>query len=322
MKKSGKRLSAGLAAVLGMTACLLAGCGSRVASTSEKESLMDEATQTEVAAESMTETESQQAADTGDWEFGIIEDNTVKNAALLLTTQLSENRGDYEEIRKLCTEDSSEENVQYVCDNFADISKYDQHNVLVLGQNGDIYYVDVVSYIVSGSVPNTSEEDRSYQFLITKEKGDWKLDCNPDSIDAFNQAAEVSPLLPEEGIAASQAGRNAAQFNTNLMYTDTESVFRGCVTGKILFAWQEENGDVTLDVWIANDTSENISIQSEHSVLTDESLGTILDHTGGLQEIVPAGTSARYLLTVPASEVKTGTQQWGSVNSSIDYSWK
>ena len=78
--------------------------------------------------------------------------------------------------------------------------------------------------------------------------------------------------------------------------------------------YQNDDGSVTFGIWLVNGTGANIYYSSGTITMTDETLGTVVDLSDlNVDTSVKAMSNRIVEITIPASEVMTGTQAWGNV---------
>ena len=120
---------------------------------------------------------------------------------------------------------------------------------------------------------------------------------------------------PEAFRSAQSAGRNAVDLYPSfaLRFASGAS-FRGALYALPNLAWQEENGDLCVALWIANGTETSKWCDSIDLIMTDTGLGKIASVNVPVQVALVGGQSELLTCTVPASHVSGGTDAWTSVN--------
>ena len=182
------------------------------------------------------------------------------------------------------------------------------------------YVIDMTNYIVSGEYPNYHCDNQHYAFCISYVDGEWKLDYSEETVKKLNEQMINDPTIyPSEMAEAYNAGRNAFLFG-NYMFMDSSAVYEGSLNTEIKQVWQDEEGNVTITIWVVNGTDENHYMNITDIQLTDDQMGEIVNMTDINSDIsIKSMSSAVYSFEVPASQVKTGTQKWNTVNSHVGY---
>ena len=191
----------------------------------------------------------------------------------------------------------------------------------VVAKANGYYAVGNTFYVVYGALPKSYMEYSSYIWIFSEKNGEWKFDYS----DAANEiiANKMAELYPERYVQATNEGRNTAFFaDTNYMYLDESNVYEGCSNSELKYMYQNDDGSVVLGIWLANGSNNNIYYSSGTLTVTDDTLGTVIDLSDlNVDTSVEAMSSRVVELTVPASEIMTGTQSWGSLDSNFDGNW-
>ncbi len=150
---------------------------------------------------------------------------------------------------------------------------------------------------------------------VAKYEDGWKVSVMP--------AGELlEDVYPQAFKDAKNAGRNSESLYPSfaLPFKDN-AVFSGALYALPVLVWQEDNGDVSCAVWIANGTDGSKWCESIDLVASDEKLGDVMSVTVPVQMSAEAGASQIVTCTVPAQYVSTGTQAWTgiSMNSDLKY---
>lgn len=192
----------------------------------------------------------------------------------------------------------------------------------LVARQGQYAYVSLVFYSVSGRHPNTNMRSDSIGLPLVYEGGRWFIDSGAKAQEVLNPL--MMARYPEGLVKAQDARRNATFFGGgNFMYLDMGQVFQDCSNVELKLAWQNPDGSVTLGLWIANGTNKNINYGNAKISLKDKKLGTILNLTGvAVDEIVLAQSSRLVEITIPASQVKTGTRAWGQVENKVNINFR
>ena len=199
------------------------------------------------------------------------------------------------------------------------LDQYDRCVCIPVLTAGDYALVDCVYYIVTGTHPNTQMHSEHFTCQFSFMDGAWKLDYSQEAADALNAVSqEECGLYPQGLLDAAEAGRSGVSFNGNYMYLERSAVYAGHSQCEVRFAWQEADGSVSVGLWLANGTEENLCYSAMDLRLTDESLGEILNIQGMLLDVpVPAGTGTLQIINIPADQVRTGSAAWGNVSSHV-----
>lgn len=201
-----------------------------------------------------------------------------------------------------------------------DLSRYDKKFSTVLMKEEPYYLVNVVYYIVSGTHPNTHMESKAFNIGVSNIDGNWKLNWG-DTMQAKTSA--LTNLASENCYNAQSNGRNAVLFGSgNYMYTSDAGVYEGCSNTTIAYAYQNEDGSVSVGIWLANGTGVNIYYYTGTLSITDDTLGTIFSVDNcSIDTSVRAGASTVIEVNIPAEQIQTGTQAWGSLSSQCNITY-
>lgn len=249
-------------------------------------------------------------------------DEEVVEATQELLSDFEEYGGnDYEHFAELYR-DTSEETIKNefaaATETVSHIGNYDRQIFQVLAEADGYYAVGNTFYIVAGTHPDTHMEWDSYIWMVSEKDGEWKFDYS----DALNEnlSDKIVDLYPKGCVQAENEGRNKAFFGvTNYMYVDEAKVYEGCSNNELKYMYQNDDGSVVLGIWLANGTNNNIYYSSGTLTLTDDTLGTVFDLSDLKVDTSVKAMSSRVIeLTVPASEVITGTQEWGHLHGDFD----
>lgn len=255
-------------------------------------------------------------------------DEEVVEATQELLSDFEEYAGnDYEHFAELYR-DTSEETIKNEFDAATEtvnhIGNYDRQIFQVLAEVDGYYAVGNTFYIVAGTHPNTHMEWDSYIWVVSEKDGEWKFDYSDEANEKLSD--KIVDLYPAGYAKATNEGKNTAFFGTaNYMYVDETKVYEGCNNNELKYMYQNDDGSVVLGIWLANGTNNNIYYSSGTLTVTDETLGTVIDLSDlNVDTSVKAMNSRVVELTIPASEVMTGTQGWGSLDSNfgVDYKQK
>ncbi len=181
--------------------------------------------------------------------------------------------------------------------------------------DGSGYIVNFVYY-----QEGNASTARSFVLKMVQENGQWKLQLNSSAQKDISSVEYSGVNTHTNGYyAARNAGRNVATMaDGNYLYSGTTSVYSGTTASKAIMAWQEENGDVVVGVWLANGTSSDVSYSSISLSLTDEN--QVLSGSCAMSVTVPAGTGKMVFVRVPAASVYTGTATWSSLTGTVTVS--
>ncbi len=132
----------------------------------------------------------------------------------------------------------------------------------------------------------------------------------------------LDQMLPPGYGSAKGAGRNCMNLYESFALPYRENTFfSGALYALPVLLWQEENGDVSCAVWVANGTQTSKWCDSIDLIANDKALGEVLAVNVPVQIALEGSQSSLALCTVPANYVKTGTDKWTSVtmNSNLKY---
>jgi len=253
-------------------------------------------------------------------------DEEVFEATQELRDELKEYAGnDYEHFAELYR-DTSEETIRNDFDVTEEmlnkIGNYDRQIFQVLAEADGYYAVGNTFYIVAGTHPNTHMECGSYIWLVSEKDGEWKFDYSDGANEKLSD--KIVDLYPAGYAQAANEGKNTAFFGTaNYMYVDETKVYEGCSNSELKYMYQNDDGSIVLGIWLANGTNNNIYYSTGTLTVTDETLGTVIDLSDlNVDTSVKAMNSRVVELTIPASEVMTGTQGWGRLDSNFGVDYK
>lgn len=177
---------------------------------------------------------------------------------------------------------------------------------------GPYYGVSIIDYIVSGVHPDTTVSEMAYGICLSKDNGEWKLDRSDGCLSTLD--TKWSNVYPKELLDASAAGRNLfISASWNFMYLDDRVVYKNAVYAQVKFAWQNADGSISLLLWLANGTEQNVRFDEVEISLKDKKLGEILSGTINVNKTVRAGYSVIRNCTVAARDVGTRKKKWTDV---------
>jgi len=196
-----------------------------------------------------------------------------------------------------------------------------------LSSHADVCFIDPTEdktvspyYFAAGLTDYAVAEDGSVEWYSTLiraayyESG-WKASAVPSG-------DLVSGLYPEGYTEALVNGRNAVDFYPYFANRFSEgTVFQGALYSLVNMAWQNEDGSMTVLVWIANGTDTDRWCDSIDVIITDSVRGAVTSVNMPVQYTAAAQTSQQLELTIPAENVKTDTNSWNelSVDSNLIY---
>lgn len=251
-------------------------------------------------------------------EFDASEEEDVTAAATELYEQLKEyaNAEDYDSFAALYS-DTEDTDIE-TCYNTEYPAESDGVNVVLIASADDHYYVGITDYTVEGTFPDSSASSNNYTMTVVQsDDGDWTFTVD-EEIDDY---IFTTDQIPDDMADAVDEEYNYAWFDPdNYMYLDDSYVYTGVADSAIKFAWQDEDGNLSLAIWLMNGTDENISFnESTTLTLVDDELGEILSLDDyEIDTIVNANSSTVLIVTIDAEEVSTGTDTWsGSLSASI-----
>ncbi len=132
----------------------------------------------------------------------------------------------------------------------------------------------------------------------------------------------LTQQLPQGYRDAAAAKRNVKNLYPSfaLPYRDG-AVFSGAFYALPVLLWQEDGGDVSCAVWLANGTQSTKWCDSIDLIASDGELGEVMAVNVPVQLVLEGGQSELVTCSVPAGYVKTGTDEWTDirVNSDLKY---
>lgn len=194
---------------------------------------------------------------------------------------------------------------------------YDTTSVIVIAHQDDLYGISVVDYTVDGDFPNDDMDSNSYSFVAKNVDGGLKVDGSQKSIDTITEGLmNDDNMFPDGFVSAYKAGRNVVNLNnSNYLFLSDDPVYDGTSQNFVKFIWQEEDGSLGVEILVQNGTNQDIHYTDGTITLTDSGLGEIGTWNFDVDETVPAGKCYRYIYSIDASEVNTGTQTWNEVSA-------
>lgn len=149
---------------------------------------------------------------------------------------------------------------------------------------------------------------------VAKYGDSWKAAAMPDD-------HLLTGKYPEGFAEAESGGRNAVDLYPYfaLRFSDN-AVFEGTFYSLVNMAWQNEDGSISLALWIANGKENDRWCDSIDLVLSDGDKN-ITSVNAPVQQAVKAGSSVLCTVNIPAENVKTGTDKWAdlTVSSNLLY---
>lgn len=150
---------------------------------------------------------------------------------------------------------------------------------------------------------------------LAKYEDGWKVSVLPP-------AELLAMNYPDAFTAVSEAGGNAVDLYPSLgMRFASGAVFEGTLYALPNLLWQEEDGSVCCEVWLANGTPTSKWCDTIDLVVEDEELKDVMKVNVPVQMALEGGQSSMVTCTIPAEYVASGTKAWTqlSVSSNLKY---
>lgn len=223
---------------------------------------------------------------------------------------------------KLFTSTTSNDEMDSSYDSLGQIldKDYPNENSEIIWDDGQYFMVFVQRSLTTSNNGKTNSAWNSKWWIITREDGKWKFDASEKAYIALDdeKTGVYQAVFPDGWLDARKNGRNSATFDTNdLSWVNHEMIIPGFFDARVYVAWQNEDGSLGVLINVKNGTDYIQNIKSITFTITDDELGTVIEKKTGGDTINP-GKALNYTITIDASEVLTGTQQWGQLHSSVD----
>lgn len=225
--------------------------------------------------------------------------------------------GDYESFRSLFID--TDESV--IRDWFnawqQNIGDYKKRDGFIADQKDGYYWILFSTYTVTGSHPNTKYRDFNGTILVSEAGGELRFNGNSEIIVPMQIEGYKAFFADHDVSFASAVDRAGSGSNLQLfqqpLFLDSTFVFEGHFNTALTFLWQDENGDVKAAIWYANGTDVDIDVTETRLEVTDDALGTVINTTFNNPVSIRSHQSVTRIFTIPADQVKTGTQTWTSM---------
>lgn len=192
---------------------------------------------------------------------------------------------------------------------------YPDYQYYTVCGDGQYFYVGIMNSLTTGTAPDTRSMWNNGASTISYKDGEWKFDMSEEASAIINE--KVMEVYPKGLLDAANNGRNATSFERDFSWVDSKVTVLGAFDARVYYAWQEEDGSVNVCVSVRNGTDGIQAVKNMAVTLTDENLGEIINESYAGESIAPH-TSKFYTINIPAENIKTGTEQWGSVGCSCD----
>lgn len=186
-------------------------------------------------------------------------------------------------------------------------------------QNDNVFYGFYYNSLTTaeGSKTNSVMEYQVIRYSYAEDG--WKFDVTNDGVQKTKDVMES--LLKDEKNALNNytSGRNFAIFGGNdFSWVHAEAVVPGALVSNVYLVWQNEDGSISGMYVIKNGTDVIKRINSVKMSLTSDSLGEVFGFNDAEDFTINPGKCKKLYFTIPANEVKTGTESWGGVSYSLD----
>ena len=261
--------------------------------------------------------------------------NVTQNAVPQLTDSQAEKMFDdlIVKITGAATKDEAEQ--YYIHDNGYDISSsidflsksgnYSKHMSCLAAKTNDSYMVYRCDYTITVDNNNTHRDSNQYYGVIKYDGNDktWKLDCS-DSINNDFDNTEIGKAYNQvfysrfdEDVKSLD---NFVAMNSNWYFIcKPDAYYEGISESTIIAAYQKKDGSVDVVIHINNGKAQRRQVKKFVIKITDDKLGTVVDKTVNPNKVIGANSGENYVVTISSKDVKTGTQKWGSISTSLDY---
>ena len=253
-----------------------------------------------------------------------IEESQIGFDALLTQADSYADSQDYNAFKGLCYGES-EQIIQQLYNAFISVdlnsfassitnipyeSNYNSSEQLFLATKG--------YYTTSGVYPTTNINSYNITVPIIFIDEMWKFVTDATLIEGFAEEAYFS-LLGESFKNAHQSGRTAIVMNTPIFINNPNLYYEGCLSTNAVAMWQEANGDLSIYLWTSNGTGGNRGVSNISIDIVDSQLGQVVDTSLDLSYSVKNAYSDYRVITIPSSQIFTGTQKLSSVSFNIHH---
>ena len=195
--------------------------------------------------------------------------------------------------------------------------EYTDTTTRVLNDDGEYCLGFVYRSSCAGTYPNYRSFYSSWVLPTSWQDGKLVVDYGSESADAANSWI---PEVPDEAENAANDGGNCARFGGyDFSWLFDDVVITGAADANLYLMWQNKDGSVDCYICFKNGTDATRAVTKTEITVTDNDTGeTIISFTDTNAHHAEPGKSVCYTVHVPATEVMTGTEIWGSLHSSLD----
>ena len=260
-----------------------------------------------------------------------ITDNEASSAfrALLAKARQLYDAGKMTGLRELCVfdENDSSENSFNTFQEFLETIKtnnYPSENEYyeMILRSGYHFCGFFYTSLTTGNEPDTRTlmyyQTVSYSYL----DGEWKFDFTQSALDSLNNNYNSLFANERDFLLAKSEGRNASIFGGNDYSWLSDSIITpGAINSSLYLLWQNADGSVSGMYVIKNGTDAIKLVSSIRIKISDEELGTVFEEYIPTSIGINPGTPYKGYFTIPAEKIKTKTDFWGSLRSSMDITY-
>lgn len=139
-------------------------------------------------------------------------------------------------------------------------------------------------------------------YTLVKVDGAWKIRYDEQFLIDHPQIEQT--LYPAGLRDALENDRVAQAFNNHLWFHfDETQAVQGCLYTDVRYAWQEKNGDLTIEFFASNGLVQDKVLLLSSLLIEDEKLGTIYKGSPQNRCTVRSDRNCLFTVTIPSSEL-------------------
>ena len=229
--------------------------------------------------------------------------------------------------------DTNDDTVNEYYSDFTRLGKYPGRYIGVLsdnisddsqqsgGESDELsYFVNVIFYDPQNATDNGEVDGIWHTIFMTWEDGAWKLDGNPEKMEAARNILRESEAFPEDyRVVLENGGHNfAMEAPDDYMFFDEKAAYDNLIVYNGKFMWQNEDGSLGFTIWLANGKDQAVYFGDADVTITDLPGGTIYYNSNlPLNTWIQPGENRMLEFKVPAEEVVTGEREWNDVTPTV-----
>ena len=210
--------------------------------------------------------------------------------------------GDYDAYCELFRNMDSSIIDQYYNMGYRDISQFEYEVPIIIVQDGNYAYVELLFYTVPADYPQTDLDSYVISSIVScDDSGEWKIEYT-DETRSYLQDEYLQAIHTEGGYDAIQDGRPCAKFwlSFDMDYVMT---FSGAFVGRVVEMYQYDNGDTVVTLYFTNGTDETVTVEEIQNLCIVDGDNVFMQVSADIYSTIEPGSGLLYELNVPADYV-------------------